>query len=153
MPSTSPLIREMQLSDYAGVRALWEQTENISLNESDEEGAITVFLTRNVGLCPVAIAPDGAIIGALLCGHDGRRGYLHHLAVARAARGQGLGRQLVTFATDGLKRAGITKCNLFVLGDSHDAHAFWEHQGWRRPAWQVMQKRLTGCDAGDGRTC
>jgi putative acetyltransferase len=135
------------------VRALWEQTENISLNESDEEPAVTGFLIRNPELSPVALAPDGRVVGAMLCGHDGRRGYLHHLAVAREWRGRGLGRQLVEFAIAGLRQIGIPKCNLFVLGDSHAAVAFWEHQGWKRPEWLVLQRRLLGCGAGDGGTC
>jgi putative acetyltransferase len=152
--STAITLREMRATDYAAVRALWEHTENIGLNESDEEAAITAFLERNIGLSAVAVAADDArIVGALLCGHDGRRGYLHHLAVAGDQRGQGLGRKLVEFAEAGLRRAGIAKVNLFVFGESDDAQSFWEHQGWRRPAWQVMQKRITGCGSNDGCTC
>jgi N-acetylglutamate synthase len=147
------MIREMLRSDYATVRALWERTENIGLNESDEEVAIASFLARNVGLSAVATIADGRLVGALLCGHDGRRGYLHHLAVAPEQRGQGLGRQLVEFAEAGLRRAGIAKVNLFVFGGSDSARSFWEHQGWRRPEWQVMQKRISGCGSGDGCTC
>jgi len=155
MPSSAntAVIREMQRDDYAVVRALWERTENIGLNESDEEPAIESVLTRNAGLSAVAMNAEGRIVGALLCGHDGRRGYLHHLAVAPDYRGNGLGRQLVEFALAGLQRAGIPKCNLFVLGDSHDAHTYWEHHGWRLPRWIVLQKRILACGSKDGGTC
>lgn len=152
-PTATAAIREMQRTDYVAVRALWEQTENIGLNESDEEPATAGFLARNAGLSAVATVADGRIVGALLCGHDGRRGYLHHLAVARDRRGEGIGKQLVEFAVAGLQLAGITKCNLFVLGDSHDARAFWEHHGWRCPKWTVLQKRILGCGTRDGGTC
>lgn len=153
MPTSITSIRAMQTGDIAAVRSLWEQTENIGLNESDEEPALAAFLARNAGLSPVAVDRAGRIVGALLCGHDGRRGYLHHLAVARDVRRQGLGHQLVEFAVAGLRRAGIEKCNLYVFAESLDAHAFWEHEGWRQPDWQVMQKRIGGGDTKDRCTC
>lgn len=153
MPTVPFSIREMQRNDFAPVRELWEHTENIGLNESDTEPAIAAFLDRNVGLSAVAVGSASRIIGALLCGHDGRRGYLHHLAVARDARRQGVGQQLVEFCVAGLRREGIEKCNLFVLPGGREACAFWEHLGWQRPEWQVMQKRISGSCAADGRTC
>ncbi len=152
-PCAALALRAMQPADYAAVRVLWERTENIGLNESDEKPAITAFLKRNPGLSPVAIADRGRVVGALLCGHDGRRGYLHHLAVTRDERGRGLGRRLVEFATSRLRDAGITKCNLFVFAESDNAQTFWQHLGWQRPEWQVMQKRLIASACDRANTC
>ena len=84
-------LRPLAHADYDTVRSLWENTEGIGLNESDTSAAVALFLERNPGLSLVALSPTGEIVGAVLCGHDGRRGYLHHLAVVKAARGRGLG--------------------------------------------------------------
>ena len=77
----------------------------------------------------VAVA-GGRIVGAVLGGHDGRRGYLHHLAVdaglapprhrPRAGRGRP-GR---------LKAAGLLKCNLFLYAHNEAGRAFWLKHGW-----------------------
>lgn len=144
--SPSVIVREMRRDDYAAVRALWETTESIGLNESDEEPAIAAFLGRNAGLSPVALTVEGVVVGAMLCGHDGRRGYVHHLAVARELRGRGIARRLIDFALDGLRQAGIPKVNLFVFLDSGTARAFWEHHGFRQPEWQPLQRRILGTD-------
>ena len=82
------------MADYDEVAAFWRQQEGVGLNESDERGPIAGHLARNPGMSFVA-RESGRVIGAVLCGHDGRRGYLHHLAVARSQRRQGLGRDLV----------------------------------------------------------
>ena len=70
------------------------------------------------------------IVGALLCGHDGRRGYLHHLAVDAEFRGIGIGRQLVFTCLGKLREVGIVGCNLFVMEDNPVAMEFWSRGGW-----------------------
>ena len=81
------------------------------------------------------------IMGAVLCGHDGRRGYLHHLAVAAAWRRKGIGRDLVEACLTGLGSAGIPKCNIFLLADNELGKAFWTHNGWNeRGDLKVLQK-------------
>ncbi len=122
-------IREMQPSDYAAVRALWEQTPGIGLSAADEPGAITSFLDRNPGLSFVA-SEGGRLVGTALCGHDGRRGYLYHLAVHSDARGRGIGSALVQRALDALSACGIVKCHLFVFRDNVPGNAFWTRTGW-----------------------
>ena len=78
-----------------------------------------------------------------MCGHDGRRGYLHHLAVAMAHRKLGLGRKLVEFCLADLARQGVSKCNIFLFADNVAGESFWAHNGWAtRPDLQVMQKHL-----------
>jgi N-acetylglutamate synthase len=81
------------------------------------------------------------IIGAVLCGHDGRRGYLHHLAVAAACRRKGIGRALVEACLTGLGSVGIPKCNIFLLADNELGKTFWTHNGWNdRCDLKVLQK-------------
>ena len=67
----------------------------------------------------------------MLCGHDGRRGYLHHLAVDSAHRGTGLGRALVDRCHSALAAIGIGRCNIFVFGENEEGKGFWTKTGWR----------------------
>jgi len=82
------MIREMRIDDYEDVYRLWEQTEGLTLEESDSREDIEIYLRRNQGLCFVACSDD-RIVGTVLCGHEGRRGILRHLAVKRKFRDQG----------------------------------------------------------------
>jgi putative acetyltransferase len=143
-------IRSMTIADFEAVLRLWQATEGVGLNESDEREAIASFLARNCGLSRVAL--DGSdIVGAVLCGHDGRRGYLHHLAVARTHRQLGLGKALVEACLAALSQLGIPKCNLFLFADNTAGEAFWRHNGWaRRPDLLVMQKPLVAAPQNRG---
>ncbi len=138
-------IRAMQISDYERVVALWRRTEGIGLNESDSEPATAAFLERNPELSAVALDPLGDLVGAVLCGHDGRRGYLHHLAVEKAHRHQGIASQLIAWCSRALCLSGIAKCNLFLFQDHAAGASFWEHNGWSaRSDLVVFQKPLVG---------
>ena len=131
--------RPMTIADYDAVVRLWEATEGVGLNESDRPAPIASFLARNPGLSQVTLDGD-TIVGAVLCGHDGRRGYLHHLAVARTHRKRGLGKALVESCLADLARLGIPKCNIFLFADNTAGGVFWEHHGWaKRPDLLVMQ--------------
>ena len=77
-----------------------------------------------------AAKDNGKIIGAVLCGHDSRRGYLHHLAVAEDYRRKGVGRALVQRAVGRLREVGVRKCHIFVFGDNADGLMFWKNIGW-----------------------
>jgi len=133
-------ISPMRIADYDAVLRLWQRTEGVGLNESDTRAAIKAYLARNPGLSFVARA-EGEIVGAVLCGHDGRRGYLHHLAVEKTQRGRGLGRCLVRTCLTQLRRLGIPKCNIFLFADNTAGGSFWKHDGWRdRRDLRVMQK-------------
>jgi len=143
------IIRALIIADYEAVLRLWQDTEGVGLNESDSRENLALYLARNPGLCRVAVCGDD-IVGAVLCGHDGRRGYLHHLAVAETHRKLGLGRRLVEVCLADLARQGISKCNIFLFADNAAGEAFWQHNGWvKRPDLQVMQKNL----AAAGQTC
>jgi ribosomal protein S18 acetylase RimI-like enzyme len=130
---------------------LWKKTEGIGLNESDTRVAVAAFLKRNPGLSAVATS-GGRVVGAILCGHDGRRGYLHHLAVAKGWRRRGLGRSLVAFCLDGLHAAGIPKCNLFLFSDNYSGRTFWKRLGWQvRTDLRLVQKPTAAAGGAERR--
>jgi ribosomal protein S18 acetylase RimI-like enzyme len=122
-------IQEMTIQDYDEVRALWEESDGIKLTEVDSKDIIANFLNRNPGLSFVA-RDDKQLVGAVLCSHDGRRGYIDHLAVRKTHRRQGIGSALVTRCIFNLMRIGIRKWHLFVLENNEDAIAFWKELGW-----------------------
>jgi ribosomal protein S18 acetylase RimI-like enzyme len=122
--------RLFTLADYDEVYSLWTATEGIGLSTADTPDRIAIYLERNPGLSFVAKA-RGEVIGAVLCGTDGRRGYLHHLAVRLDWRGKGVGGELVKRCLAGLLQAGIDRCHLFVYKKNESGRAFWVHQGWR----------------------
>ena len=136
------IVRSFRVEDYDAVIALWRRSEGVGLNESDTRHAIAAYLRRNPRLSFVA-EKGGRIIGAVLCGHDGRRGYLHHLAVAKRHRKNGIGRQLVNTCLAELRKAGIRRCNIFIYADNAAGMKFWAHAGWKlRSELQLMQLGL-----------
>jgi len=131
-------ITPFTLQDYDEALALWKSSPGIGLSQADSREAIAFFLERNPGLNFVARA-SGQLVGTLLCGCDGRRGYLYHLAVHPDFRRQGIGRALVDACLNGLRRLGIQKAHLFVYTDNQDAIAFWRSTGWYpRPELMIM---------------
>ena len=122
-------IREMHIEDYESVINLWCQTEGMSIRDADSKESIASYLERNAGLSFVAES-DETIVGAVLVGTDGRRGYLQHLAVDTNFRGQKLGCQLVSEAVNALAGLGIPKTHLFVYNDNINAQQFYEKLGW-----------------------
>lgn len=122
-------IREMEISDYPVVIKLWSETESMSLREADSRENIAAYLNRNPGLSFVAV-DENVIIGAVLVGTDGRRGYLQHLAVSAGRRGQGIGQQLISAAVGALSQQGIAKTHLFVANENSAAQAFYQKLGW-----------------------
>jgi len=135
---------EMRMDDYDKVYQLWEMSEDIGLSKADSHYGINRFLERNPGMSFVAWEGD-KVIGSVLCGHDGRRGYIHHLMVHPEHRRQGLGRSLVGRCMYALTRIGIQKCHLFIFEDNQGAAAFWESLGWtQRVELAMMSQYLTG---------
>ncbi|MBI5835144.1 MAG: GNAT family N-acetyltransferase [Armatimonadetes bacterium] len=168
IPKTTASVSALTMDDYDEVVALWRACDGVGLNESDERAPLAAFLARNPGLSlvlraavsgngdrkngvrdrfvsetvPDTVLPDtvARVIGAVLCGHDGRRGYLHHLAVAPEQRGQGLGRLLVERCLASLAELGIAKCNVFLFADNDEGARFWQAVGFgRRTDLLVLQ--------------
>ena len=133
-------IREMTIGDYNEVLSLWKACEGVGLSDADSREGITSFLDRNPGLGHVA--RDGnELVGAILCGTDGRRGYIHHLAVSKHHRHQGLGRALVDRCLSALRQVGIQKCHIFVFTDNAAAIAFWNKVGWTQRVELTINSR------------
>ena len=132
--------REMAIADYQQVYNLWNKTDGIGLSDADEKENISRFLDRNPGTSFVAF--DGnLLVGVLLCGNDGRRGYVHHLAVRDSLRRLGIGSQLIKSCLTKLASLNIHKCHLFVFVDNSDAISFWESIGWeKRGELQLISK-------------
>ncbi len=131
-------IRQMTMADYDEVYALWRASEGIGLSAADERDGIARFLERNPGLAFVA-RRGVELAGVVLVGVDGRRGYLHHLAVGAAHRRQGLGRALVDRCLSALGERGIRKCHIFVHAGNQSGLDFWEEVGfYRRPELVLM---------------
>ena len=135
-------LREMTINDYDEVFSLWQSTEDLGLSDADSKESIMRFLSRNPDLSFVAMDGD-ALVGAALCGHDGRRGYIHHLAVASSHRRHGIGKSLVSRCMYALLRIGIPKCHLFTFGDNQGAIEFWNKIGWtERVELMMMSQQL-----------
>jgi len=132
----------MTRADAEAVLAFWRGHDGVGLGDSDTPGEIAAYLDRNPKMSLVA-RENGRIIAAVLCGHDGRRGCLYHLAVASSHRRQGLGRRLVERCIESLRLAGIPKCNVYVYGDNLGGREFWKETGF---AWRsdliMMQRRV-----------
>jgi putative acetyltransferase len=130
-----------EITDYDDAVALWRGSEGILLGAADERDAIARYLARNDRMSHVA-RKDGRLVGAVLCGTDGRRGFLHHLAVAAPDRREGIGTALVTRALERLVQHGIEKCHLMVTVENADARRFWERLGWKERDDVVLMSRV-----------
>jgi len=135
-------LSEMIAEHVDGVLALWRGTEGVAAADASPE-SVTRFLDRNDGLSLVA-HKDGRLVGAVLAGHDGHRGYLWHLAVADSHRRRGAGRQLVEAALARLRAAGIRRCHILVLASNPKAGDFWKALGFfDRPDVRLMSVDLS----------
>jgi len=121
--------REFLINDYEAAVELWKRVEGLDIAEGDDRESVRRFLGQNRGLSRVAT--DGStIVGAALCGHDGRRGYIYHLAVDPAYQGRQLGKRLVEECLSGLRRVGLERANILVARDNPRGRDFWRRTGW-----------------------
>lgn len=128
--SRKTIIRVMNTEDYDRVYALWMSCKNMGFNNLDDSRqGIEKYLKRNPSTCFVA-EQDDAIVGVILAGHDGRRGFIHHMAVAEDCRRQGIATDLLDQALAALKEEGINKTALLVFNRNEAGNAFWERQGF-----------------------
>ncbi|MER2027041.1 MAG: GNAT family N-acetyltransferase [Lachnospiraceae bacterium] len=123
-------IRVMTIDDYEKVYSLWMSCKNMGFNNLDDsrEG-IAKYLKRNPSTCFVAEQGEN-IVGVILSGHDGRRGFIHHLAVAEDCRRQGIATELLECAVSSLAAEGINKVALLVFNRNEAGNAFWEKNGF-----------------------
>ena len=130
------------IDDYGAVAELWKRVEGLEIAEGDDKESVAQFLVRNSELSRVA-TDRSTIVGAVLCGHDGRRGHIYHLAVDPKYQGIGLGKRLVDECLDGLSRAAIQRAIILVAHDNLRGHEFWKHCGWEEiPGAMAMGKDI-----------
>ena len=125
-------IREMKIEDYDKVYALWKTIKGFGIRSVDDsKEGIERFLKWNPGLSVVA-EEDGKIIGAILCGSDGRRGCLYHVCVHKDYRRQGIGKTMVVWCMEKLKELQINKVSLIAFTQNDIGNAFWKEIGWTK---------------------
>lgn len=124
------MVRIMIAADYDQVYALWKTIKGFAMRSLDDsrEG-VERFLKRNPQTSVVAIE-DGKIVGAILCGHDGRRGCLYHVCVEPGYRRRGIGKAMVVFCMNALRKEQINKVSLIAFAQNDIGNAFWHHVGW-----------------------
>jgi len=135
-------IRKMNLSDYDRSLQLWQSLPGMGLSGADEKENIHDFLLKNPKTCFVA-EKDRKLIGTILGGSDGRRGYIYHLAVHQFDQKKGVGKKLVDECLNALKKSGIQKCHIFVINDNAEGITFWKKVGWyMRDDILIMSKEI-----------
>lgn len=124
------IIRDMTMADYDEVFALWQNIKGLGIRSIDDsrEG-VERFLKRNEGISVVAVADD-KIVGAILAGHDGRRGCLYHVCVAEEYRGRGIAKSMVKKVLDDIRSEGVNKVNIIAFKKNRLGNGFWTSQGW-----------------------
>ena len=125
-------IRTMTIEDYDGVYALWMSIKGFAIRSIDDsKEGVARFLLRNPDTSVVA-EEDGRIIGAILCGHDGRRGCLYHVCVRQECRMRGVGKAMVVYCMEKLKEEQISKVSLIAFTANDVGNAFWRRIGWTK---------------------
>lgn len=126
-------VRTMTIEDYEGLYALWKTIRGFGMRSIDDsrEG-VERFLRRNPTTSVVAVDGEGAIVGGILCGHDGRRGCLYHVCVREDWRRQGIGKAMVVHCMNALKAEQINKVSLIAFTANDIGNAFWKCIGWTR---------------------
>ncbi len=125
-------IRPMTIEDYEEVKTLWLKIRGFAIRSIDDsKEGIERFLKRNPGISVVAIEDDH-VVGAILCGHDGRRGCLYHVCVDPEYRRRGIGKAMVGQAMHSLHDEGINKVSLIAFTKNDIGNAFWKEIGWTK---------------------
>lgn len=127
-------IREMHSEDYQAAYDLWNNLPGMGLSSADKQEALLTFLEKNPRTCFCAFSgiEDQRLVGTVLGGSDGRRGYLYHLAVHTDYQKQGIGAKLMETCLNALRESGIEKCHIFVYADNLEGQKFWEKQDWQK---------------------
>ena len=134
------MVRTMTIDDYEEVSLLWHKIKGFSIRSIDDsrEG-VARFLKRNPDSSVVAVE-DSRVVGAILCGHDGRRGCMYHVCVDPEYRMRGIGKSMVVFAMNALKKEHISKVSLIAFTKNDVGNKFWHlryiiDKFWRCIGW------------------
>lgn len=134
-------IGEMKASDLEQAISLWTGIAELSFSaQFDTVERLTRFLSRNPGLSSVAKS-DAVIVGAVLCGHDGRRGFIYHSGVDYSFQKQGIGRRMVERCFEMLRQEGIDSCFLFTSAANEQAQKFWKSMGFQNASHIMYHSR------------
>ena len=126
------MVRTMELTDYDEVFSLWKRIKGFAMRSIDDSrSGVERFLRRNPTSSVVAVE-DGKIVGAILCGHDGRRGCMYHVCVDPQYRLRGIGTEMVVFAMQALQKEEISKVSLIAFSQNDIGNAFWNKIGWTK---------------------
>ena len=141
---------EMTVEDITAALDLWKRCAGMGLSDADVPESLARFLLHNPGLS-FSAKVDGQLVGTCLCGTDGRRGYLYHLAVDPGHRRQGIGSDLVAAVFAALRRQDIHKCHIMVYGTNDLGLKFWRQTGWvTRPEIVLMSRDVKTSDSNCG---
>lgn len=121
----------MTIEDYDEIYAMWQTTSKRALSAADEREQIRRYLERNEDMSQVAVI-DGRIVGTVLAGHDGRRGFIHHMAVLPEYRRKHIGRCLAQTAIERIKAQGIDKTHIFCYQNNETGQSFWSDFGFKK---------------------
>ncbi len=124
-------IKEMTIDCYDEIFAMWQITSKRALSKADEKEEIEYYLNRNKGLSQIAVA-DGKIVGTVLAGHDGRRGFIHHMAVLPEYRRKGIAKAMAKTSIERLAQEGIYKTHIFTYQDNSGGQGFWSSLGFEK---------------------
>ena len=126
------MVRQMKIEDYDQVYALWTKIRGFGIRSVDDsKEGVARFLRRNPDTSVVAVE-EGQIVGAILCGHDGRRGCLYHVCVDPDWRMRGIGKAMVVYAMEALKKEEINKVSLIAFTQNDIGNAVWKEIGWTK---------------------
>lgn len=137
--------RTMTINDYEAAITLWSESAGVRLRDADSREGIKKYLLRNPGLSFVAEV-EGQLVGTIMAGHDGKRGYVQHLSVADSYRRAGIATRLVSLCLEALKNEGILKSHLMILPENQAAKKFWANQGWACRSDILLYSFINGSD-------
>ncbi|EHJ92499.1 GNAT family N-acetyltransferase [Vreelandella boliviensis] len=137
--------RTMTINDYESAITLWSESEGVRLRDADSREGIEKYLLRNPGLSFVAEV-EGKLVGTIMAGHDGKRGYVQHLSVADSHRRMGIATELVNLCLEALKSEGLLKSHLMILAQNETAKQFWANQGWACRSDILLYSFINGDD-------
>ena len=123
-------IRVMTTDDYEEVHNLWMSIHGFAIRSIDDsKEGVERFIRRNPKTSVVAVS-DGKIVGAILCGHDGRRGCLYHVCVHEDYRKHGIGKSMAVACMRALQAEQINKVNIVAFKSNELGNHFWKEEGW-----------------------